>query len=262
VILVPAGNASAWTGPTGNNTWLLTGSEPALVDAGVGSREHIEALARALDGRPLARILITHAHPDHVSGIPALLDRWPEARVVHPAQDGEPIPAGDTVLRALHTPGHSPDHYCFLDESTRDVFCGDLVRIGGTIVVPASKGGSMSQYLHSLDRIRRLAPGRLLPGHGPIVIDPAALLEEYIEHRLDREAQIVEALRAGCRTPGEIVPRVYGSLAGALLAAAEDGVLAHLLKLEEEGRATQAASPEADPEPARRVWQLSASRRG
>jgi glyoxylase-like metal-dependent hydrolase (beta-lactamase superfamily II) len=262
MILVPAGNASAWTGSTGNNTWLLPGAEPALVDAGVGAREHIDALERALDGRSLSRILITHGHPDHVGGLPALLARWPGARVVTPAADGELIPAGDTALRALHTPGHSPDHYCFVDESARDVFCGDLARVGGTVVIPASQGGSLSQYLQSLDRIRSLAPRRLLPGHGPIALDPIALLDEYIRHRFERETQIVEALRSGCRTPEEIVARVYGGLNPSLRTAAADSVLAHLTKLEEEGGATRVAIPAGDREPGLRVWQLSASRRG
>jgi glyoxylase-like metal-dependent hydrolase (beta-lactamase superfamily II) len=285
VILIPAGNASSWTGPTGNNTWLLTGSEPALIDAGVGARDHMQALERALDGRLLARILITHSHPDHIGGVPALLARWPDARVtvyrrkgereklfcspllpsavkVKSMHDGELIAAGDVTLRAVHTPGHAPDHYCFFDQSSGDVFCGDLARAGGTIVIPASRGGSLSQYLDSLRRIRALAPRRLLPGHGPIVLDPVALLDEYIRHRMERESQIVDALRAGCSTPEEIVPRVYGSLDQALRAAAADSVLAHLIKLEEEGRATRAASPAGDREPGQRVWRLSASRPG
>lgn len=261
MILLPAGNASGWTGPTGNNTWLLTGSEPALVDAGVGAREHVESLERALGSGKLARILITHGHPDHVSGVPALLARWPAARVVNPGDD-ELIPAGDTVLRAIHTPGHSPDHYCFLDETTRDVFCGDLARVGGTIVIPASQGGSLSQYLESLRRIRGLSPRRLFPGHGPIVADPLALFDEYLRHRAERESQIVDALEAGCGTPAEIVPRVYGALEPRLAAAAADSVLAHLLKLEEEGRATPVAIPGEDPGRGRRVWRLSASRPG
>ena len=74
-ILIPAGNPSEWTGPSGNNTWLLPGREPALVDAGVGTPEHVEAVASALNGAPLARVLITHWHPDHVKGLPALRDR-------------------------------------------------------------------------------------------------------------------------------------------------------------------------------------------
>ena len=81
MILLPAHNASEWTGPTGNNTYLLAGRVPTLVDAGVGQPAHIEAVADALDGSPLALVLITHGHSDHVKGVPALLARWPAARV-------------------------------------------------------------------------------------------------------------------------------------------------------------------------------------
>jgi len=75
-ILFLAGNPSEWTGPTGNNTWLIPGREPALIDAGTGDPDHVNAVASALDGVPLARVLITHWHPDHVSGLPALRKRW------------------------------------------------------------------------------------------------------------------------------------------------------------------------------------------
>src|SRR5438045_3389840 len=81
-LLIPAGNPSEWTGPTGNNTWLIRGREPALVDAGTGLAEHVDAVAQALDGAALARVLITHWHPDHVSGLPALKKRWKQLVVV------------------------------------------------------------------------------------------------------------------------------------------------------------------------------------
>jgi glyoxylase-like metal-dependent hydrolase (beta-lactamase superfamily II) len=245
--LIPAGNASEWTGPTGNNTWLLRGHEPALIDAGVGLATHVDAVAASLQGTPLARILITHDHPDHVAGVPALLARWPHAIVVSQygistsnrqelAADGTSIPSGDGVLRAVATPGHSPDHICFFEEASGDLFCGDLVRRGGTVVIPASKGGSLTQYLASLQRVRTLAPRRLLPGHGPVIDDPVAMVDEYIAHRHERERQILEAYLAGARTPEAIVERVYEGLSDSLRKAAADSVTAHLNKLREEGR--------------------------
>jgi glyoxylase-like metal-dependent hydrolase (beta-lactamase superfamily II) len=240
-LLIPAGNPSLWTGPTGNNTYLLTGATPALIDAGVGHADHLDAVERALEGAPLTALLITHGHRDHVEGIPGLLARWPDARVRNARgdefQDGETIPAGGGFLRAIRTPGHSPDHCCLLEEKSGDLYCGDLARIGGTIVIPASKGGSLREYLASLRRVRDLAPRRMLPGHGPVVEDPIALIDDYLAHRAARESQILEALRAGCTSADEIALTVYGRMPSSFAQAAADGVLANLIKLAEEGRA-------------------------
>jgi glyoxylase-like metal-dependent hydrolase (beta-lactamase superfamily II) len=241
VLLIPAGNPSAWTGPTGNNTYLLNGAVPTLIDAGVGEPSHLAAVEEGLAGRDLAQILITHNHSDHIKGIPALRERWPAVAVRNlpdaPLRDGEPIEAGDGVLRALHTPGHAPDHFCFAEEAAGDVYCGDLARTGGTIVVPASTGGDLVAYLASLRRIRDLHPRRLLPGHGAIIDDPAAVIEAYLEHRRAREEQILAVLRNGPASPEEIAAGIYGSLGQPLARAAADSVLAHLRKLDGEGRA-------------------------
>lgn len=233
-ILIPAGNPSEWTSPTGNNTWLLEGREPALVDAGTGRAEHVDAVARALEGAPLARVFITHWHPDHVSGLPALKDRWPRLLVIESA--GDPVPAGHGMLEIVPTPGHAPDHLSFYDREAADLYCGDLARLGGTIVIPASKGGDLRAYLASLRRVRDLRPRRLLPGHGPIVDDPIALIDEYIAHREQREQQILQAILDGARTVPDIVRRVYPALPASLSAAAADSVRAHLVKLRDEGR--------------------------
>ena len=268
-LLISARNASEWTGPTGNNTWLLPGREPALVDAGVGDAEHLADIERALGGAALRRVFITHGHSDHAGGLPALRARWPELEVIRflPPKGGShessgeggscessggagesfiesmwlpPLggrfPAGNTVLQAIPTPGHAPDHLCFFDETSRDVYCGDLARLGGTIVIPASKGGNLREYLASLERIRALQPKRLLPGHGPIVDDPVALIDQYIAHREFRDRQILGAIAAGARTADEIVERVYAGLSSSLKHAAADTVTAHLQKLKEEGR--------------------------
>jgi glyoxylase-like metal-dependent hydrolase (beta-lactamase superfamily II) len=239
MIVLPAGNPSPWTGPTGTNTYLLPGERPALIDAGVGNPAHIDAIATGLSGHPLAAVLLTHSHSDHASGVPAVLARWPGAAVrpaTAPFVDGERILAGDRTLTALHTPGHAPDHYAFFDEELGEAFTGDLLRIGGTVVVPGSRGGDLRAYLHSLGRIRGLQCRRLWPGHGPVIESPQKLIDEYLAHREARDAQIVAALRAGRTTPAEIVPVVYGGVSPALGAAAEDSVLAHLKKLLAEGR--------------------------
>jgi glyoxylase-like metal-dependent hydrolase (beta-lactamase superfamily II) len=242
-ILLPAHNASTWTGPTGNNTYLLRGRVSTLVDAGVGNADHLEAIAAALEGRSLAQVLVTHGHSDHVNGVPAIVARWPGVRVrqfgigENPIRDDEPIEAGDGILVALHTPGHSPDHCSFVEGE--DIYCGDLIRAGGTIVIPASRGGDLSQYLASLRRVRELQPARLLPGHGPIIDNPGKAIDEYLRHRAVREAQIVRALADGCDSPAQIVSSMYDGLPPDLVPAASESVLAHLIKLRVEGKARE-----------------------
>lgn len=241
-----AHNASDWTGPTGNNTYLLSGSHPALVDAGVGAAEHISSIERALNGEALESVLITHGHPDHVSGVPALIDRWPRLRVSKmppniPAgavalADGGRVDAGDGSLSIVATPGHSPDHCCFFDEREGDLYCGDLVRIGGTIVISPSQGGDLAEYLGSLQRVRGLGPKRLLPGHGPVIEDPDRVIESYLQHRAEREAQVVAGLRRGASSAEQLVAAIYPDLAVTLAPAAAEMMRAHLAKLLKEGR--------------------------
>ena len=135
------------------------------------------------------------------------------------------------------TPGHAPDHLCFFDETTGTLFSGDLVIAGSSVVIPAFRGGSLSQYLASLRRVLALAPARMLPAHGRPIDDPAGLLNQYLEHRQQREDQIVAALRAGDRRPEAIVDRLYEGLDAGLKRLAQESVAAHLVKLRDEGRA-------------------------
>jgi glyoxylase-like metal-dependent hydrolase (beta-lactamase superfamily II) len=252
-LLVPGHNPGPMTG-RGTNTYLLPGRVPTLIDAGAGEPAHLAALERTLEesgAASLEQVLVTHAHPDHAGGAAAIRSRWPAAvfrKLPWPARDGrygsswtaladgEAVPAGDSMLRAIHTPGHAPDHLCFFDEADRVLFAGDLVVSVGTVVIPASAGGSLQQYLASLRRVLDLAPARLLPGHGPEVKAPVSLITQYIAHRQEREMQIVAVLGEGAATVAAIVERVYVRLNPALTRMAAESVTAHLLKLEAEGR--------------------------
>ena len=252
---IHAFNPGPMTGD-GNWTWFIAGQVPTLVDAGTGDSRHLAAVRAALGAGGLGQVLVTHAHVDHISGAVALSKtfggaafrkmpwpdrdaRWPVSWL--PLADGDRIEAGDTVLTVVHTPGHAPDHVCFWDAGSRTVFCGDLAVMGTTVYIPATLGGDLAQYLASLRRILDLEPARLLPAHGPVIDDPGRVLRHYIEHRLEREAQVLDALRVGDRTPEAIVARVYRGLAAARAALARESVEAHLVKLEREGRARREA---------------------
>lgn len=239
-----AGNPGAFTGPSGNNTWLVDGAAPLLVDAGVGEPSHLDALRRALGARPLARVFVTHAHHDHAAGVPRLREAWPGLQVTGgrdgvSADDGAWIPAGDGRLQIIATPGHSPDHACLWDPEHRMLFGGDLLIEGGTIMIAASSGGSLRTYLESLRRVQSLEPARVYPGHGPVIEDPAALIAQYLSHRESRERQVVDALGARPSSIADLIDVVYPALDGALRGAASETLLAHLRKLEEEHRARE-----------------------
>ena len=250
IVPLHAGNPGAMTG-AGNWTYLVTGRSPVLIDAGVGDASHLAALAAAAPEGP-QHVVVTHAHSDHIAGVTAIKARWPQtrfsklpwperdARFPAPWQalaDDAVIAAGDDELRVVHTPGHAPDHVAFWHQASRSLFSGDLVVAGTTVVIPASHGGSLRAYLRSLERVLALQPARLLPAHGPPIEAPEALIRQYVQHRRDREAQIVEGLRSGVRTVDELVARIYADLQPGLVPMARESVLAHLHKLEEDGAA-------------------------
>ena len=232
----------------GNWTYFLPGRVPVMIDAGVGVDTHLNALEAAAPDGP-GHVLVTHAHSDHISGVVPLAARWPattfakmpwperDAKFAAPWQalaDGDVVRAGDGELHVVHTPGHAPDHIAFWEPLSRTLFSGDLIVAGTTVVIPASMEGSLSAYLRSLDRVRALGPARLLPAHGSAIDDPAAIIAEYIQHRQAREQQVVAALRLGDRTVAELVARIYVGLKPALVPMAQESVLAHLHKLQDE----------------------------
>jgi len=257
-ILLTAHNPGPMTG-TGNNTYLLARSHGSatLIDAGVGEPAHLADLASALGAQHarLEMVLVTHGHHDHAGGAAAIAAAYPHtifAKRPWPDEDsqygvawrsladGEVLSAGADVLTTVATPGHSPDHLSFWHDATRTMLTGDLVVLGGSVMIHWSRGGDLAQYLASLERVRALGPRRLLPAHGPPIDDPQSLLIGYREHRLQRERQVIDALRAGHTSVQDIAESIYDGLAPALLPAAQENVRAHLEKLKAEGRAADA----------------------
>jgi glyoxylase-like metal-dependent hydrolase (beta-lactamase superfamily II) len=246
-VLLHAGNPSPLTG-RGNNTWLIDGALPTLIDAGVGAPDHLDAISEALGDRPLARVLVTHGHADHASGVPALRERWPRLDVFkwplpgeqgsHPLSDGQTLRAGDGELIVLHTPGHAVDHVCFWNRGARHLFAGDMVVAGTTVMIPAGRGGNLREYLGSLRQLKALDAERIYPGHGPVIDHPSDIIDEYLAHRDLRERQILACLRDGLTDPDLMVDRIYAGLDEKLRQAARLTVEAHLEKLREEGRAS------------------------
>lgn len=245
-LLVPAGNPGTLTGAAGNNTWLIDGAFPTLVDAGIGTAPHVAAITRALRARALVRVLVTHSHPDHASGVPALRRSWPSLEACklplrgeagwRALADGDTVAAGDAHLTVVHTPGHAPDHICFWDADRRCLYGGDMVVAGSTVMIPFGRGGSLTEYLASLERLAALAPDRIYPGHGDVIERPLDVIGAYLEHRRFRERQILECLGDGVTGVDAIAARLYPNLPDGLRQPARLTVEAHLQKLRDEGR--------------------------
>jgi glyoxylase-like metal-dependent hydrolase (beta-lactamase superfamily II) len=223
ITLVRADNPSALT-LSGTNTWVV---EHWVIDPGPALEAHLDAVAAAVG--VCAGIAVTHDHADHIEGLDGLLARVGDVPVVSAragAADGDA--AGP--LRVLAIPGHSDDHLAFV--AGRAAFTGDAVLGEGSVFVSAD----LAAYLDGLRRLRELGLAVLCPGHGPPVWDPQAKLDAYLEHRLDRERRLVEALDSGLRNRDELLDAVWSDAPPELRPAAALTLAAHLEKLVEEGR--------------------------
>ena len=242
---VLAPNASAMT-LDGTNTWVL--AEPGadavvVVDPGPDDERHLRRVAGRLGERRVETILLTHGHRDHSGGarrFAAMVDA--PVRALDPRHvlgdeglgDGDALTVAGLEVRVVGTPGHSFDSLCFWLPADGALLTGDTVLGRGTTVV--APDGDLGDYLRSLDRLRASAEiteaTALLPGHGPVLADPVAVLDAYIAHRRARLDKIREARNAGATTPAEIVEVVYAGLPGDLRRAAEMSVRAQLAYLD------------------------------
>ena len=236
---VLAPNPGPYTG-AGTNTWIVdSGTAVAIIDPGPVHLDHARAIVEQVGGRKVEAVLVTHTHEDHAPlanhlarefDVPAYGHQPgpgfdPDVRLT----DGSEVEIGDLRIRVVHTPGHSDDHLCFL--AGRVLFTGDHIMGGSSVMVER-----LAPYMESLERIRHLDLEALYPGHGETMTDPYEVIDWYIAHRLQREAEILRAVRDGASSVADILEVVYRDVDRSLHPLAVHSVRAHLEKLAADGR--------------------------
>lgn len=245
----------------GTGVYIVGERDVAIIDPGPDIPAHIDSLKRALAGHRLTHILVTHTHSDHSPAARAL-KAWsgaltygygphgagkaeegivveeggdmgfvPDVRV----KDGDVIAGDGYTIACVYTPGHTSNHVCYGLAEEKALFAGDHV-MGWSTTVVAPPDGDMRAYIASLRKLQARGDSTLWPTHGGPVRDPKPFLAAYIEHRLEREAQILACLRSGIETIPEMVSRIYADVDPRLHPAAARSVLAHLIKLCDERR--------------------------
>jgi glyoxylase-like metal-dependent hydrolase (beta-lactamase superfamily II) len=247
IVRVLAPNPSVYT-LEGTNSWVVGEDPAAVIDPGPDIPEHLDELARTA-GR-VGAVLVTHDHEDHAPGAAAFAERvgaplhgFRLLGAQH-LRDGQRIDVGTVGIVAVATPGHSSDHVVFFVPTERALFTGDAVVGRGTSLIDPPDG-DLAQYLRSLRRMEELGATTIYPGHGPVVLDAGAKLREYVEHREERERQVLATLADGPTTIDHMVATIYAGYPEEVRPLAARSVLAHLLKLESEGRAERRGTGDA-----------------
>jgi glyoxylase-like metal-dependent hydrolase (beta-lactamase superfamily II) len=236
VVGIRAANPGPFT-LNGTNSWIVGRGPAWLIDPGPALDSHLAELCDEIDLRDgLGGIALTHDHPDHSDAVPAMRGRYPSVPVAGARGDVDVIVSdGDRFgpFEVVATPGHAPDHVAFLLDAV--AFTGDAVLGEGSVFI-APDPGALIAYLDGLARLGQRRLELLCPGHGPIVRDPQAKLDEYIAHRLDRERRLVAALEQGKRSVDELLDEAWPGVPTPLRVAAVVTLAAHLDKLDGEGR--------------------------
>jgi len=230
------------------NVYLVAGRRAALIDAGYGDPEAVGSRLDFIRNFSLAYILITHAHPDHIGGAEEFRRATGAVILAHPEEsvsraegkleDGQVLDLEGAKIRVVHTPGHTRGHLCFLAEEAGVLFTGDhILGLGTTVIRPHQ--GDMGEYMESLRKLLDLPLKLIAPGHGPVVRQPQAKVRELLQHREERERQVLDCLRRGIGDIPGMVREIYPELDGRLIPMAREQVLAHLMKLVKEGRAEE-----------------------
>jgi glyoxylase-like metal-dependent hydrolase (beta-lactamase superfamily II) len=234
----------------GTNQYVVGKDNVLVIDVALSADSNMDGIieqAEAMGAKKIEKILLTHIHSDHCGGALALRKRCGAKLGIHRSRagylggedfqydDNDRIGFGGGELRVLHTPGHESGHCCFYESGDQVLFSGDNILGYGTAVI-RPPDGNMTDYLNSLERLLEFNIRLVLPGHGPLVGKPEAKIKEYIEHRMMREKQVLDALHKGRNTIGDITEMIYVGVSPALQKVAEFSVQAHLEKLIREGR--------------------------
>jgi len=248
----------------GTGVYVVGEKDVAVIDPGPDMAEHVEALKRALDGKRVTHILVTHTHNDH-SPAARPLKEWSGAKTYAfgphgsgkaeegvkveeggdmafapdvAVRDGDVIEGNGFAFECVYTPGHTSNHMCYALKQEKALFTGDHV-MGWSTTVVTPPDGDMAAYMASVRKLQPRDDRILYPTHGGPIRDPKPFLQAYIDHRLEREAQILACIRDGLTTIPEMVARIYAAIDKRLHPAAARSVLAHLILLESEGRVRQ-----------------------
>ena len=269
---VTARNPSGFTFH-GTGTYIIGRKDVAVIDPGPLLEEHIQALKRLLSGENITHILITHTHMDHSPAAAPLKDFWgvktfgfgPHGGGIGNSQnteaggdkdfapdvvckDGSIISADDWTIECVHTPGHTSNHLCFALLEENSMFTGDHV-MGWSTSVIGPPDGNMTDYIKSLEKLLGRKESTYWPTHGSSIDNVREFVKAFIDHRLEREEQILSCLRQGVNVISKMIPIMYSETDPSLHPAAARSAFAAIIRLVETGRVScNTTEPKIDAE--------------